>query len=87
MNSRNKRANSGANSPQQEQFTSVPRSLIKVGLVLPVGCNIADMEWALAPEPEQVEDLPEAVASFRRAVVEPLAELLHGTLIVDGSAR
>jgi len=71
-------------SPQQ-QFTSVPRSLVKVGLVLPVGCNICDMEWQ--PAPEQVQDLPAAVASFRRAVVEPLAELLHSTLIVDVSAR
>jgi hypothetical protein len=83
MNPRNKRANSGANSPQQ--FTSVPRSLVKVGLVLPVGCNICDMEWT-APEREQVEGLFPALSAFRSAVTEPLAEVLHGTLIIDGGA-
>lgn len=84
MNSRTKRVNSGANSPQQ--FTSVPKSLIRVGVVLPVGCNLCDMEWT-TPEPEQVQELPEAVASFRRAVVEPLSELMHGTHAVEGGQR
>jgi hypothetical protein len=80
MNPRNKRANSGANSPLQQ--TSVPKSLIRVGVVLPVGCNLCDMEWTPAPEPESA-----AVSVFRMAVTEPLAERLHGTLSNDGSAR
>jgi len=82
MNPRTKRVNPGAKIPQQ-QFTSVPKSLIRVGVVLPVGCNICDMEWATT-EPEAIENLPATVASFRRAVVEPLAERLQGTLIIDG---
>jgi hypothetical protein len=78
MNPRNKRVNSGANSPQQ-QFTSVPKSLIKVGLVLPVGCNLADMDWT--PEPE----LSEALSAFRTAVTPPLGERLSGTLTNGGA--
>jgi hypothetical protein len=81
MNPRTKRVNSGANSPQQQQFESVPKSLVKVGLVLPVGCNICDMEWT-APEPE----LPVAVSAFRTAVTEPFVERLSGTLSNDGGA-
>ena len=81
MNPRNKRANSGANSPQQ-QFTSVPKSLIRVGVVLPVGCNLCDMEWSTAPEPES-----DVVSVFRTAVTTPLTERLNGTLSNDGVRR
>jgi hypothetical protein len=79
MHPRTKRVNSDANSPQQ-QFTSVPKSLIRVGVVLPVGCNLCDMDWTPAPEP-----LSPALSAFRKAVTEPLVERLSGSLTNGGA--
>jgi hypothetical protein len=75
MNSRTKRVNSGANSPQQRQFESVPRSLVKVGLALPLNVHIGNMEWSPMPVRTLEDRLLANPKLFRAWIADPLRTL------------